>query len=206
MNRLIQERTLRNRNQLEKRLGSNGNVKLSFPEVTVKYATSWIGDVRISDVAVAHLFNSTSPVGFSNDFFAGQFSSSCLKNSGPLHHVLFFTKFAALIPLVTQPAGFCAVGIYRHCSGRVLVWISPTLLAIKGLNSRLRPRTHHRTLTLSDQKTQSFIFTSRTFAILDVSLTPITAPISSKRGMLVAVVGATRVFDAIIVLEIEPSS
>ncbi|MCF1458008.1 MAG: hypothetical protein LPH21_10795, partial [Shewanella sp.] len=79
MNRLIQERTLRNRNQLEKRLGSNGNVKLSSPEVTVKYAPSWIGDVRISDVAVAHLFNSTSPVGFSNDFFAGQFSSFCLK-------------------------------------------------------------------------------------------------------------------------------
>ena len=40
--------------------------------------------------------------------------SSCLKNSGPLHHVSHLTKLAALIPLVTQSAGFLAVGIYRH--------------------------------------------------------------------------------------------
>ena len=74
------------------------------------------------------------------------------------------------------------------------------------LNSRLLPRTHHNTLKLSDQKMQSFICTLRTFAILDVSLTPITAPISSNLGMLVAVVGATRVFAAIMLLEIKPSS
>ena len=206
MNRLTQERTLHNRNQLEKWLGSSGKFKLPAPKVTVKYALSINGDACIFNVVVAHLFNSTSPVGFSKDLLAGHFSSPCLKKSGPLHHVSLLAKFAALIPLVTQSAGFWAVGIYCHFSGRVLVWISPTLLAIKGLNLRLLPRTYHNTSKLSDQKMQSFICTLRTFVILDVSLTPITASISSNLGMLVAVVGATRVFAAIMLLEIEPSS
>ena len=51
---------------------------------------------------------------------------------------------------------------------------------------------------------------SKTLAILEANpsgyLTPMTAPISSKREILVAMLGATRVFAATTLLENEPSS
>ena len=59
---------------------------------------------------------------------------------------------------------------------------------------------------LSDQNTALFILISKTVVIFLVSLVPMTAPINPSRGILVAMLGATRDFAANVVLDTEPSS
>ena len=125
------------------------------------------------------------PLGFSNDLLTGRVSSDCVRNWGPLHHVQQSISSIALILLLKMSAGLWSVDMYRHCSGLVHDCISPTLLAMNCLNSRLRPLIHHRVFKLSDQNIASLIFISKTSAILKASLTPITTPINSSRGILV---------------------
>ena len=151
------------------------------------------------------LFNSSFPVGLSVSLFKSHASSDRCRNAGPLHHLSHTSTSIALNPRLSRSAGLISVGTYLHCSGSVLLWISPTLLATKGLIWRLLPLIHHNTFILSDQNIVRLIGISRTVDIFYVKRTPISADINSNLGILVTTLGATLVLAATMLVDTEAS-
>ena len=80
---------------------------------------------------------------------------------------------------------------YRQLAGSVFRWISPTRLATKGLNCRDAPLTQYQTSMLSVQKFHFRRGMSSTGPAASASRTPTIAAISSRRGTLMALSGAT---------------
>ena len=154
----------------------------------------------------AECLTSGSPKGVSKTLLLGHASSDSCRNKGPLHHESQIARSVACIPLLSMSAGFTPVGTYRHWLGSVFVCISPIRFATNGLKSRLQPRTHHSTLTLSHQNVVSVSFIPRTSAILEASRAPTIAPISSSLGILVAMFGDTHVLAATMLVETVLSS
>ena len=96
--------------------------------------------------------------------------SSSYKNSGPLHHSVVSVMFAIDLPLEGRSAGFSLEPTCRHCCGLVELYISPTLLATKGLNPQLGFLIHHNTFMLSVQKINDFWSTFKTLATANANL------------------------------------
>ena len=82
------------------------------------------------------------------------------------------------------------IGTFRHWLGLHDDWISPIRFATNGLKPLLGRCIHHSTFILSDQYVVELGSMSSAFAIDILNLKPNTAPISSRRPILMAVGGA----------------
>ena len=100
--------------KLEQSRGSNG--KLSSLPVTAIHTDSELFSVLVTIVGLPDRFISSYHLWLSLRTFVGQTSSGFLKNSGPFHQLLQFSRSAAAIPLLSISAGFKLVGLYLHCS------------------------------------------------------------------------------------------
>ena len=88
------------------------------------------------------------------------------------------------------------MGTYLHVLGFVDVCISPILFAMNGLNCRLYPFTHHKTLILSVQNVMNSLSMFNVSATDKANYFPKTDAVNSKRGILNDCNGATLVLDA----------
>lgn len=112
---------------------------------------------------------------------------SCLHSSA---EIICWVKFCRyVLPLV-----WVCVALYIACSIRY-----------ERLELSISPSNPPQHVALSDQKVDWLNGSSRAFEILVASLTPMTAAIISKRGILVDMLGATHVFATTRLLETEPS-